>query len=95
MISSLKQALSIPTIQKIIPVYEDEATVKDLYKVFCENQLKAFKYITEKVCAVTDPILETEEADPKRMYDLAIQIAVSSNVFKMLSEDITAIKHVD
>lgn len=95
MISSLKQALSIPTIQKILPISEEESVVKDLYKVFCENQLKAFKYITEKVCAVTDPILETEEADPKRMYDLAIQIAVSSNVFKMLSEDITAIKHVD
>ena len=95
MISSLKQALSIPTIQKILPLYEDEEKVKELFNTFCTNQHKAFSYITQKVCDVTDPILESEEEDPKRMYDLAIQIAVSANVFKMLSEDVTNIKHID
>ncbi len=95
MISSLKQALSIPTIQKILPFCEDEDKVKDIYEHFCKNQLKAFAYITEKVCAVTDPLLEEANANPERMYDLAIQIAVSSNVFKMLSDDVAEIKHID
>ena len=95
MISSLKQALSIPTIQKILPIYEDEDKVKDLYELFCRNQMKAFAYITEKVCDVTDPILEEANSNPERMYDLAIQIAVSSNVFKMLSDDVAEIKHID
>ncbi len=95
MISSLKQALSIPTIQKILPLYEDEEKVKDLYNIFCKNQLKAFAYITEKVCDVTDPLLEEANSNPERMYDLAIQIAVSSNVFKMLSDDVAEIKHID
>ena len=95
MISSLKQALSIPTIQKIIPLYEEEEKAKYLYEMFCKNQLKAFKYITEKVCDVTDPLLEEANSNPERMYDLAIQIAVSSNVFKMLSDDVAAIKHLD
>jgi len=95
MISSLKQALSIPTIQKILPFFEEEDKVKDLYELFCKNQLKAFAYITEKVCAVTDPILEEANSNPERMYDLALQIAVSANVFKMLSDDVSAIKHID
>ncbi len=96
MICSLKQALSIPTIQKILPLYEDEEKVRELYEVFSINQLKAFKYITEKVCAVTDPILNNEaDANPGRMYDLAVQIAVSSNVFKMLSEDVASIQHLE
>ena len=95
MISSLKQALSIPTIQKILPLFETEERVKELFEKFRENQHKAFKYITRKVCAVTDPILESENTDPGRMYDIALQIAVSANVFKMLSEDVTNIKHID
>ena len=95
MISSLKQALSIPTIQKILPLYDDDTQAKALYELFCKNQLKAFCYITEKVCAITDPLLEEANSNPERMYDLAIQIAVSANVFKMLSDDVSAIKHID
>ena len=95
MISSLKQALSIPTIQRIIPLHEDEEMVKQLYEMFCKNQIKAFAYITEKVCDVTDPLLEEANSNPERMYDLAIQIAVSSNVFKMLSDDVARIKHME
>ena len=45
MICSLKHALSIPTIQKILPLYEDEEKIKDLYDVFCTNRHKAFTYI--------------------------------------------------
>ena len=95
MISSLKQAMSIPTIQKILPLFEDEDSARDLYESFTKNQYKAFAYITEKVCAVTGPILESDNTEPGRMYDLAMQIAVSANVFKMLSDDVAAIKHMD
>jgi len=95
MICSLKQALNIPTMQKIIPLYEDEERVKELYEVFCKNQYKAFAYITEKVCAVTDPLLKEADSNPERMYDLAMQISVSANVFKVLSEDVASIKQLD
>lgn len=95
MLCSLKQALSIPTMQKVLPLYEDIDSVRDLYEVFCKNQYKAFAYITEKVCAVTDPLLKEADNDPSRMYDLAIQISVSANVFKMLSEDVSSIQHLE
>lgn len=93
MLCSLKHALSIPTMQKIIPLYEDAQRIKELYEVFCNNQHKAFAYITEKVCAVTDPLLKEADSNPNRMYDLAMQISVSANVFKMLSEDVASIQH--
>ena len=95
MLCSLKQALSIPTMQKILPLYTDEENARALYEVFCLNQYKAFKYITEKVCAVTDPLLKEADSNPSRIYDLAVQISVSANVFKMLSEDVASIKHLD
>lgn len=93
MICSLKHALSIPTMQKILPLYEDIEKIKELYDVFCKNQYKAFAYITEKVCAVSDPLLKEANDNPDRMYDLAVQISVSANVFKMLSEDVASIQH--
>lgn len=95
MLCSLKQALSIPTMQKILPLHEDEESVRALYEVFCDNQYKAFRYITKKVCAVTDPLLKEADSNPDRMYDLAIQISVSANVFKMLSEDVASIGRAD
>ncbi len=95
MICSLKHALSIPTMQKILPLHEDTESARDLYEVFCKNQYKAFAYITEKVCAVTDPLLKEAGSNPSRMYDLAVQISVSANVFKMLSEDVASIQHTD
>ena len=93
MLCSLKHALGIPTMQKIIPLLEDAEDVKRLYENFCANRHKAFVYITEKVCAVTDPLLKEADSNPDRMYDLAIQIAVSANVFHMLSEDVASIQH--
>ncbi len=93
MICSLKHALSIPTMQKILPLYEDTESIKELYDVFCKNQYKAFTYITEKVCAITDPLLKEAGSNPKRMDDLAVQISVSANVFKMLSEEVASIKY--
>ena len=95
MLCSLKHALGIPTMQKIIPYLDNADDVKNLYEKFCENRHKAFVYITDKVCAVTDPHLKEADSNPDRMYDLAIQIAVSANVFHMLSEDVASIQHTE
>lgn len=95
MISSLKQTLRIPTIQKIIPLSEDENEVRAMYESFAVNQRKALDYITDKVGVVAGPILETAESNPDRMDDLALQIAVSANVLKVITEDVASIKHTD
>lgn len=91
MICSLKQALSIPTIQKIIPLLDDEAEIKKMFEAFCENQKKAFAYIAGQVSKVSKPIIEAADNNPGRMTDLSVQIAVSANIFKIITEDISEI----
>ena len=93
MISTLKYALSIPTIQIIIPLLDSEDEVRSMFELFAVNQRKAFAYINDKVSMVTNPILEAAGSNPDRMNDLAIQIAVSANILKVLTEDISSIKH--
>ena len=93
MISTLKFALSIPTIQIIIPLLDSEDEVRSMFELFAVNQRKAFAYINDKVSVVTNPILEAADSNPDRMNDLAIQIAVSANILKVLTEDISSIKH--
>ncbi len=93
MISSLKQALNIPTIQKVIPLLDSEDEIRRMYGIFASNQCKAFAYINEKIGAVANPIIAAADDNPDRMTDLALQIAVSANILKVLTEDIASVSH--
>ena len=82
----LKQTLSMELIKKIIPADSEEEEIKDIYNSFSENQKKAFSYVMENVRKVAGPILETESN--KRMNDLVMQISITSNICKLLTETI-------
>ncbi len=81
----LKQTLSISTISKIIPPDLNEEEIRAVYSSFVKNQAKAFTYVTEQVLAVAQPILSLSENNQDRMNDLVLQVAVSSNIFKLLT----------
>ena len=89
MVCTLKQALSIATIEKIIPNGLTEEEVKHIYNSFAKNQLKAFSYVSELVLAVSRPIISAEDYNPERVRDLVFQVAIASNIFKNLTETIT------
>ena len=80
----LKQTLSMELIKKIIPAGSSESEIMEIYKSFTENQKKAYSYVMENVRKVAGPILETESN--KRMNDLVLQISITSNVCKLLTE---------
>lgn len=80
----LKQTLSISTISKIIPPDLAEDEVCAIYSSFVKNQAKAFTYVTEQTIAVAQPILSHSETNQDRMNDLVLQVAISSNIFKLL-----------
>lgn len=80
----LKQTLSISTISKIIPPDLAEDEVCAIYSSFVKNQAKAFTYVTEQTIAVAQPILSHAEPNQDRMNDLVLQVAISSNIFKLL-----------
>ncbi len=86
MVSTLKQALSISTIEKMLPYDIEEERVRSIYNSFARNQQKAFLYVSEQVSKVSTPILE--ENKPERIQDLIFQVAVSANIFKTLTEQV-------
>ncbi|MBQ2968231.1 MAG: DUF1836 domain-containing protein [Clostridia bacterium] len=89
MVCTLKQALTIATIEKMIPFGLEEEKVKDIYNSFAENQRKAFSYVSEQVSRVAEPILTEEGINPLRMQDLILQVAITANIFKTLTDHIT------
>lgn len=81
----LKQTLSISTISTIIPPDLNEEEITAVYESFVKNQAKAFTYVTEQITAVAQPILSLTENNQDRMNDLVLQVAVSANIFKLLT----------
>lgn len=90
-ICTLKQTLDMATIQKIIPLGITEEETGLIYNSFIKNQRKAFAYVTENVKLVANPILKNEGDSQERLNDLLMQVSVSANIFKILTERITKI----
>lgn len=89
MVCTLKQALSIATIEKIIPSGLSEAEVKHIYNSFAKNQQKSFAYVSEQVLTVSQPIVTASDFNSERVRDLVFQVAIASNIFKNLTETLT------
>lgn len=88
MICSLKQTFSIPVIQQIIPLLNDEEDVKRMYTAFGNNVKKTFNYICDIFSSVTRPVIN--ENDENNKQDFAVQTALTANIFKIIAEDLTS-----
>ena len=88
-VCTLKQTLDMSTIQQIIPVGIDTDEVRKTYDSFVKNQHTAFNYVFSQTRAVADPIFTLEGNNQDRMNDLIMQVSVSANLFKLLTEKIT------
>ncbi len=92
-ICTLKQTLDMSTIQQIIPVDLDDDEVKNTYDSFVKNQHTAFNYVLSQTRTVADPIFTLEGDNQDRMNDLIMQVSVSANLFKLLTEKITHLQN--
>ncbi len=81
----LKQTLSISVISQMLPPDLSEPEVENTYSAFIKNQTKAFSYVTEQIKTVATPILNGAETGEERLNDLVLQVAVSANIFKLLT----------
>lgn len=88
-VCTLKQTLDMSTIQQIIPVDLAEEDVRKTYDSFVKNQHTAFNYVFSQTRAVADPIFTLDGDNQDRMNDLIMQVSVSANLFKLLTEKIT------
>ncbi len=88
-VCTLKKTLDMSTIQQIIPVCIDEVEVRNTYNSFVKNQHTAFNYVFGQTRAVADNIFTLEGNNQDRINDLIMQVSVSANLFKLLTEKIT------
>jgi hypothetical protein len=79
------------TISSIIPPDMDEETLKETYASFVKNHNTAYSYVSEKIYDVASKFFAEENADHKRMTDLVLQVAVSANIFKLITDWVSAI----
>ncbi len=91
MICFFKQTLSISTIQKIAPYDMSEEQIKNLYNSFVKNQNTAFHYVTKQIRNVADPIIESANEEPERASDFSMQVSISANIFKHLTEKLASL----
>lgn len=91
MISSLKHALSLPIISMLIPLYENEDDVKKIYEDFSLNQQKAFLCVKKQIDEVTGSALKDTADNEFITTGIAVQLAASANIFKILSDDVAGI----
>lgn len=84
MICSLKQTLSMATIQKILPSDMAEDRIKEVYCGFIVNYNRAIEHIKKQIREFTSPVIE--HANQPDVSDLVMQVAIFSSMTKLLTE---------
>lgn len=82
-VCTLKQILSISTIQKIVPVDMEQEEIKNLYSSFITNRQKSMEYALNltKIISDNNGCKNTEN-------DIIMQFSNTAEIFKMLTEAI-------
>ena len=89
MICSLKQCLSIPTLQKMIPMGLTDDQLEETYSAYVKRHHLACKYFLEQVRMAAGGILDHEpesEYTADNTTDLISQVAVISGFARLLAE---------
>ncbi len=84
MIGALKQCLSIPTIEFLLPNDCDEEEAKAVYDKFVVSWDNSFDMATEMVAEQLKMLAEQKRYD--EVFNLATDLAVGSNVFKVFAD---------
>ncbi len=90
MVCILKQTHSMSTISSLIPPDLDEDALKTVYTSFVTNHQKAYSFVSDQIYSVATRILSEENATSERLNDLVLQVAVSANIFKLVTDWVTS-----
>jgi len=98
-ILTLKQALSLALVQKILPLGVPEEELHTAYDAYVERHRKCAKYFIEQVRVIAGPILDHEDtgatmatADPAA---LIVSSAVIGNFSRLLAEKLLLLEGKD
>ena len=94
-ICTLKQSLSIATLQALIPANLTEDEVRDIYTAFARRHKEASLYFVDQVCAAADDILHPGELSAgetsARVEDLIVGSALTSGFARLMAEKLLAL----
>ncbi len=95
MICTLKQSLSISTLQKFIPTGLPEDQVKELYNSYAERHRSMAEYFISQVKAAAAPILNGEDCGDatKQTNDLIAASAIGAGFAQLLAEKLLYLTH--
>lgn len=86
MVCSLKQIMPISEVQKLLPLTLKEEEVKQAFSAFCAAQKQIFEKVTEDVMSSQLNLDEKENATFSDFFEEAVQVALTGNIYKILSE---------
>ena len=86
MVCSLKQVLSISTIQKMLPLTLTEEEVEAAYCAFKGKQKAVFAEATKAVSQSLDKLNKNENAAFSEYSSSSVEVALTGNIYKILSE---------
>ncbi|MBO5734187.1 MAG: DUF1836 domain-containing protein [Clostridia bacterium] len=89
MVCILKQTLSMSTISSIIPPDLENEELKRIYNSFVINHSKAYSFVTDQIYDVAKRFLTDEDSTEEKLEDLVLQVAVSANIFKLITDWVT------
>ena len=93
-ICTLKQSVSIATVQKLLPPDLDGAQMEAVYSAFVRRHRATCGYFVREVRAAADEVLHPapgEVVDPERVTDLIVGAIVSGGFARLLAEKLLAL----
>lgn len=92
MICTLKQTLSIATIQAIVPLGMSEEEVHSMYNGYVTRHRMAADAFVDQVRTMSEPILRNEEGSEALAADVIFSTAIVGGFSRLLSEKLILLK---
>ena len=86
MVCSLKQILSISDIQKLLPLSLTEEEIESAFNAFRESQRQISLRVIKEITESQKMLSEKEKATFADFFQKAVQVALTGNIYKLLSE---------
>jgi len=86
MICTLKQTLSIATIQSIIPLGLNEEEMEKVYSSYARRHRMAAEYFIDQMRIAAQPILQDEGEDGSKTNDIIFTTAILGGFTKLIAE---------
>ena len=88
MVCTFKQIMPISDVQKLLPLTLEEEDVKQAFNSFSAAQKEIFQKVAKDVTASQKRLEEKENATFADFFEEAVQVALTGNVYKILSVQI-------